>query len=86
MDLADILGREQIVPELKATNRWEAIDELIGNLVATGKIQPGDRDAVTAAAWPLVTGYRSVSQGAGPMATTGTPGLNARTASAQRVR
>jgi hypothetical protein len=49
MDLADILGREQIVPELKATNRWEAIDELIGNLVATGKIQAGDRDAVTAA-------------------------------------
>ena len=49
MDLADILGREQIVPELRATNRWEAIDELIGNLVDTGKIQPGDRDAVTAA-------------------------------------
>jgi len=49
MDLADILGREQIVPELKATNRWEAIDELINNLVTTGKIQPGDRDAVTAA-------------------------------------
>src|SRR6202162_5114214 len=49
MDLADILGREQIVPELKATNRWEAIDELIANLVATGKIQPGDQDAVTAA-------------------------------------
>jgi mannitol/fructose-specific phosphotransferase system IIA component (Ntr-type) len=48
MDLADILGREQIVPELKATNRWEAIDELIGNLVATGKIQPGDRDAIAA--------------------------------------
>ena len=49
MDLADILGREQILPELKATNRWEAIDELVGNLVATGKIQPADRDAVTAA-------------------------------------
>ncbi len=49
MDLADILGREQIVPELKAATRWEAIDELIGNLVTTGKIQPGDRDAVTAA-------------------------------------
>ena len=49
MDLADILGREQIVPELKASNRWEAIDELIGNLVATGKIQAADRDAVTAA-------------------------------------
>lgn len=49
MDLADILSREQITPDLRATNRWEAIDELIGNLVATGKIQPGDRDAVTAA-------------------------------------
>ncbi|MGH7975278.1 MAG: PTS sugar transporter subunit IIA [Limisphaerales bacterium] len=49
MDLSDILGHAQIVPELKATNRWEAIDELISNLVATGKIQPGDRDAVTAA-------------------------------------
>src|SRR5271154_5886424 len=49
MDLADILGKAQIVPDLKATNRWEAIDELIGNLVATGKIQPADRDAVTAA-------------------------------------
>src|SRR6516165_8511806 len=49
MDLADILGRDQIVPDLKAANRWEAIDELIGNLVATGKIQAGDRDAVTAA-------------------------------------
>jgi mannitol/fructose-specific phosphotransferase system IIA component (Ntr-type) len=49
MDLADILSRDQIVPDLRATNRWEAIDELIDNLVATGKIQPGDRDAVTAA-------------------------------------
>jgi mannitol/fructose-specific phosphotransferase system IIA component (Ntr-type) len=46
MDLADILGREQIVPELKATNRWEAIDELIGNLVATGKIKAENRDAI----------------------------------------
>ena len=49
MDLADILTKAQIIPELRAANRWEAIDELIGNLVTTGKIQPGDRDAVTAA-------------------------------------
>ena len=49
MDLADILSKEQIIPDLRATNRWEAIDELIGNLVATGKIQATDRDAVTAA-------------------------------------
>ena len=49
MDLADILTKAQIIPDLRADNRWEAIDELIGNLVTTGKIQPGDRDAVTAA-------------------------------------
>jgi len=49
MDLADILGRDQIVPELKATNRWEAIDELIAHLVAAGKIPAADRAAVTAA-------------------------------------
>ncbi len=49
MDLADILGKAQILPDLRATTRWEAIDELIDVLVATGKIQPADRDAVTAA-------------------------------------
>jgi mannitol/fructose-specific phosphotransferase system IIA component (Ntr-type) len=49
MDLADILSKEQIIPDLRASNRWEAIDELIGNLVKTGKIQATDRDAVTAA-------------------------------------
>src|ERR1039458_6207738 len=49
MDLADILGREKIVPEVKALIRWEAIDELIANLVATGKIQAADSDAITAA-------------------------------------
>jgi mannitol/fructose-specific phosphotransferase system IIA component (Ntr-type) len=48
MDLADILTKDQIVTELRATNRWEAIDELIGNLVATGKIKPEHRDPVTA--------------------------------------
>src|SRR5580698_2289311 len=48
MNLGDILGSDNILPELKAANRWDAIDELIGNLVATGKIQAGDRDAVTA--------------------------------------
>ena len=49
MDLADILGQEQIVPDLRASNRWDAIDELIDNLVAAGKIQASDRDAVIAA-------------------------------------
>ena len=49
MDLGDILGKAQIIPDLRGANRWEAIDELIGNLVTTGKIQAGDKDAVTAA-------------------------------------
>jgi mannitol/fructose-specific phosphotransferase system IIA component (Ntr-type) len=48
MDLGDILGPEQIIPELQATNRWEAIDELIANLVTTNKIKAENRDAVAA--------------------------------------
>ena len=48
MDLGDILSKEQIIPDLRATNRWEAIDELINNLVATGKISPQHREAIVA--------------------------------------
>lgn len=49
MDLVDILTKDQIVTDLKATDRWEAIDELIDTLVATGRIRPEHRDAVAAA-------------------------------------
>ena len=62
MDLGDILSKAQILPDLRAANRWEAIDELIENLVATGKLQPGDRDAVTAAVKKRET---SMSTGSG---------------------
>jgi len=48
MDLGDILSKEQIIPDLRATNRWEAIDELINNLVATGKITPQNQEAIAA--------------------------------------
>jgi len=48
MDLGDILSKEQIIPDLRATNRWEAIDELINNLVATGKITPQHQEAIAA--------------------------------------
>jgi len=48
MTLADILNTDQIIPELRATNRWEAIDELIEVLVRCGKIKPEHREAVTA--------------------------------------
>src|SRR6516225_10160385 len=46
MDLGDILSKEQILTDLQAGNRWEAIDELINNLVATGKIKPENHDAI----------------------------------------
>jgi len=49
MDLADILTKDQILPDLQATTRWEAIDELVNNLVTTGKIQPQHREAIAAA-------------------------------------
>lgn len=49
LGLSDILSREQILSDLRATNRWEAIDELIANLVVTGKIKPEHRDGITAA-------------------------------------
>lgn len=48
MDLGDILSPDVITADLKASNRWEAIDELINNLVAAGKIKPEYRDAVVA--------------------------------------
>ncbi|MCH2378124.1 MAG: PTS sugar transporter subunit IIA [Pedosphaera sp.] len=46
MTLNEIVKTEHIVSELKATNRWEAIDELVDNLVANGAIAKSDRDAV----------------------------------------
>lgn len=48
MNLGDILSLETIVPDLHATNRWEAIDQLIDNLVATKKIRTESREAIIA--------------------------------------
>lgn len=46
MLLAEILSDKLVVPELKATDRWEAIDELLDLLVANGKVSPENREAV----------------------------------------
>ena len=46
MLLCDILQKELIVPELKASDRWEAIDELIDHLVQNEKIMPEHREAI----------------------------------------
>src|SRR5215471_1525841 len=48
MNLADILGPDNILPELQASNRWEAIEELVGNLVTTNKIKTENREAIVA--------------------------------------
>jgi len=48
MDLGDILSKDQIITDLQAGNRWEAIDELIKNLVDTGKIKPEHLEAISA--------------------------------------
>jgi mannitol/fructose-specific phosphotransferase system IIA component (Ntr-type) len=48
MTLGDILQPEQIITDLEAANRWEAIDELIDRLVSSGKIGPEHREAIVA--------------------------------------
>src|SRR5271167_252781 len=48
MNLGDILGPDNILPELQAADRWLAIDELINNLVTTGKIKPECREPISA--------------------------------------
>ncbi|MGO8700615.1 MAG: PTS sugar transporter subunit IIA [Limisphaerales bacterium] len=48
MNLGDILSVETIVPDMKSSVRWDSIDELIQNLVDTGKIRPQDRDPIIA--------------------------------------
>jgi len=46
MTLGNLLTVDQIVPEMKATERWSAIVELIDVLLKLGKIKAGDRDTI----------------------------------------
>ena len=46
MELADFLTKEQVVTDLKASDRWEAIEELIDLLVANGQVDSDHREAV----------------------------------------
>ena len=48
-NLGDILSEGQVIANLRATNRWEAIEELIANLVETGKVKLEYRDGIIAA-------------------------------------
>ena len=49
MNLGDLLSLEQIIPEMKATERWSAIVELVDLLVGRRQISAEDRDVVLAA-------------------------------------
>jgi mannitol/fructose-specific phosphotransferase system IIA component (Ntr-type) len=49
MDLNDFLGPQPIVVDLLARDRWEAIAELLGALVAHDKIKAEHRDAIQTA-------------------------------------
>ena len=46
MELADFLTKEQVVTDLKASDRWEAIEELIDLLVDKGRIKSEHREAI----------------------------------------
>lgn len=48
MSLANLLSAEQIIPEMKATERWPAIVELIDLLTSLGKIKTEDRESILA--------------------------------------
>jgi phosphotransferase system HPr (HPr) family protein len=48
VSLASLFSAGQIIPEMKATEHWSAIVELIDLLVAQGKIKPEDRDGILA--------------------------------------
>jgi len=49
MTLANLLSSDQILPEMKATERWQAIREIVGMLVDAGKIDAADQESVLVA-------------------------------------
>jgi len=49
MSLGKLLTIDRILPEMKATERWSAIVELVDLLVARGQVKPEDRDTGLAA-------------------------------------
>src|SRR5579859_4454411 len=48
MDLNDLLGPDPVNVDLQATDRWEAIDELMNQLVTRRKIPAEHREAIAA--------------------------------------
>ncbi len=48
LHLANLLNEDQIVPDMKAADRWSAIVELIDRLVAAGRLCADDREPILA--------------------------------------
>jgi hypothetical protein len=44
MTLASLLSEDQIIPEMVATDRWQAIEEIIDRLVEEGKLDASHRE------------------------------------------
>jgi len=62
MNLDDYLGPKPSVIDLRARDRWEAIDELVGHLAVTNKIKLEHRDRIATA---VKQRERSMSTGIG---------------------
>ena len=48
MTLASLLSEDQIIPEMAATDRWQAIEEIIDRLVRDKRLDAGHRDEALA--------------------------------------
>ena len=62
MNLGDLLTVEQILPEMKSTERWSAIVELVELLVSNNRVRPEDKESVLGA---LRTREETMSTGIG---------------------
>lgn len=49
MTLGSLLSEDQIIPEMKASERWAAIVELIDLLVNKGRVRVADRESILSA-------------------------------------
>lgn len=49
MTLGSLLSEDQIIPEMKASERWAAIVELIDLLVDKGRVRVADRESILSA-------------------------------------
>ena len=48
MTLASLLSEDQIIPEMEATDRWQAIEEIVDRLVRDRRLDAGHRDEALA--------------------------------------